>query len=329
MSNHNDNDSIDNEISSLYEESKTLTDEEISSLPPANIDAALKAAARKAVHSRPRSSAPFSGKWQVPASLAAVLVITVGVVNVIGPDADISQSIDSASLFDESRIAAGGRRKVEQPAMAPDPVPALAATPELEDEVVIVAESLPSAPSLALSDQGLASEADARKLEKTAKQAALSSAKLKPKARKKAAKKIVGATRLREDAFNQEAPASAKPSTPEEANLKEENENLARTQGIAAYNQPQPTSILVQNKVTKELSKISALRVQGDLVGAKTKLDDLIKGYKLLSKKPLPLITSSTDKQTQKEIIDNIIKELIAQGRPVVAKQLKTISEQN
>jgi len=60
----------DDKIRELYRQSA-------SEQPPAHVDDAILAASRKAVLSRPRSAAPFSGRWQLPASLAAVVVVAV------------------------------------------------------------------------------------------------------------------------------------------------------------------------------------------------------------------------------------------------------------
>ncbi|MCG8324095.1 MAG: hypothetical protein MI673_01140 [Thiotrichales bacterium] len=48
---------------------------------PQHVDAAILAAARRSVESGPRAAfSPFSSNWHVPASLAAVLVLSVGLV---------------------------------------------------------------------------------------------------------------------------------------------------------------------------------------------------------------------------------------------------------
>lgn len=60
----------DDRIKDLYRQSATEQ-------PPAHLDEAILAASRKAVSARRRPVAPFSGRWQLPASLAAVLIVTV------------------------------------------------------------------------------------------------------------------------------------------------------------------------------------------------------------------------------------------------------------
>jgi len=60
-------------ISSLYQE--TLISD-----PSPETDAAILAAARRAVDSKPKPVSPFGYRWMVPTSLAAVLVLTVSIV---------------------------------------------------------------------------------------------------------------------------------------------------------------------------------------------------------------------------------------------------------
>lgn len=48
--------------------------------PPAHLDAAILAAARREVHARPRSIAPMLRHWHVPVSIAAVVVVSVTLV---------------------------------------------------------------------------------------------------------------------------------------------------------------------------------------------------------------------------------------------------------
>ena len=60
----------DDRIKDLYRQSATEQ-------PPAHLDEAILAASRKAVSAKPRSATPFSGRWQLPVSMAAVLIVTV------------------------------------------------------------------------------------------------------------------------------------------------------------------------------------------------------------------------------------------------------------
>lgn len=69
---NNNADTHDDVVSSLYDNTRT-------DLPPENVDDHILAAARRSVgvKPRPRSVAPFSGRWTVPLSIAAVLVLTI------------------------------------------------------------------------------------------------------------------------------------------------------------------------------------------------------------------------------------------------------------
>lgn len=67
----------DEHLSSLYKETGQ-------DMPAAHIDAGILAAARRETASRPRPAySPFSGSWRIPAALAAVLVLSFGLVNLM------------------------------------------------------------------------------------------------------------------------------------------------------------------------------------------------------------------------------------------------------
>src|SRR5262245_29384721 len=54
--------------------------------PPAHLDAAIQAAARREVGARPRSVSSRLLRWRVPLSLAAVVVLSVTLVTLIGEE---------------------------------------------------------------------------------------------------------------------------------------------------------------------------------------------------------------------------------------------------
>ena len=56
--------------------------------PPSRLDDAIQAAARRAVHARPRSApVSFNRRWGVPAAVAAVLVLSISVVTLMREEA--------------------------------------------------------------------------------------------------------------------------------------------------------------------------------------------------------------------------------------------------
>jgi hypothetical protein len=72
-------------------------------IPPAHIDDAILAAAHKAVGAKPKIAySPFSGNWHVPASLAAVLVLCVGLVITMQQDTGEGRFEQPARVGSES-----------------------------------------------------------------------------------------------------------------------------------------------------------------------------------------------------------------------------------
>jgi hypothetical protein len=79
------------QLTRLYREGSTET-------PPAHLDAAILAAARQAVRSRPRQGYFFSSrKWVVPLSLAAALLVSLGLVRSLRQEAAIPQPLGSSA----------------------------------------------------------------------------------------------------------------------------------------------------------------------------------------------------------------------------------------
>src|SRR5688572_18021854 len=67
--------------------------------PPPTLDDAIRAAARRAVASKPRSVSPsFSRSWRVPLSIAAVLVLSVSLVTLMREEAPEMTQPPSADL---------------------------------------------------------------------------------------------------------------------------------------------------------------------------------------------------------------------------------------
>ena len=85
-------DSFDDEISALYRDASQDS-------PPAHLDDAILAMAKREAQSKPKAVSPFSGQWTLPFSLAAVIVLSVSVVTLVEKEAPPTQvgSVDSLS----------------------------------------------------------------------------------------------------------------------------------------------------------------------------------------------------------------------------------------
>ncbi len=98
----------DDRIRDLYRQSA-------SEQPPTHVDEAILAASRKAVSAKCprapsrllRSAAPFSGRWQLPASLAAVLIVTVLLVPLLQQESrDTEIPVPSAVVPRDTAVSA-------------------------------------------------------------------------------------------------------------------------------------------------------------------------------------------------------------------------------
>lgn len=109
--------------------------------PPAHLDDAIRAAARRAVQAGPRRNADRFRRWSVPLSLAAVIVLSVTVVTMMreeGADRWVADDVRSLPSAPSARVDQPDRAATEPvrpaaPAVtakeaAPSP-PALAAAP--------------------------------------------------------------------------------------------------------------------------------------------------------------------------------------------------------
>jgi len=101
----------DDKISDLYRQSA-------SEQPPSHVDEAILAASRKAVSAKP-SVAPFSGRWQLPVSLAAVVVVAVLLVPLLQQESrDTEVPVPSAVAPLDTAVSAPPalmRQKVAEP----------------------------------------------------------------------------------------------------------------------------------------------------------------------------------------------------------------------
>lgn len=105
--------------------------------PPAAMDDAIRAAARKAVHAgpRPAGASPFGGRWRVPLSVAAVLVVSATVTLLVAE----RDKHGSRSFHDQAAPP--------QAASAPEPFGAAPAPAEPELPVQAAEQQVPPGPS--------------------------------------------------------------------------------------------------------------------------------------------------------------------------------------
>jgi hypothetical protein len=82
-------------VSQLYQ--KMQTDG-----PASQTDETILAAARREVDSKPRSVSPFGYRWMVPASLAAVLVLTVSIIMLQPPSIESTSGPSKLIELDEN-----------------------------------------------------------------------------------------------------------------------------------------------------------------------------------------------------------------------------------
>ena len=111
-------------------------------LPPAPLDAAIIAAAKREVNAKPRALAPFSLRWTVPVSLAAVVVLSISLLTLVPQDIlppidqmDFEKTQDDLSpkkqRLNETKEVLGKTYRLDEPAVSsPKPMPIFpAATP--------------------------------------------------------------------------------------------------------------------------------------------------------------------------------------------------------
>lgn len=112
----------DEQLSSLYKQARQ-------DMPAAHLDEAILAAARRETASRPRPAyAPFSGSWRVPAALAAVLVLSVGLVNLMEHEAIPVNGYEPFAMDEADKLALNEEK--QERAMAAKPAMTSIAEPE-------------------------------------------------------------------------------------------------------------------------------------------------------------------------------------------------------
>lgn len=115
--------------------------------PPAALDSAIRAAARREVQARPRlASSPFAGSWRVPLSIAAVVVVSVTVTLMV---AEHTRYVPSAQEMTPIAASAPETSR-EQPEVVPAPPPEPA---KKRADTVAAAPASPGATPLGSRDQ--------------------------------------------------------------------------------------------------------------------------------------------------------------------------------
>lgn len=80
---------------------------------PRRVDDAILAASRKAVNSRPKIAfSPFSSTWQVPVSLAAVLVLSIGLVFTLQEQTGEGRIQVPVPVISDEKISAPEKRQI-------------------------------------------------------------------------------------------------------------------------------------------------------------------------------------------------------------------------
>lgn len=92
----------DEQLSSLYKQARQ-------EMPPAHLDEAILAAARRETTSKPRPAfSPFPADWRMPAALAAVLVLSFGIVRLMDNEPVLTDGIESFSMDKAEMLQAPG-----------------------------------------------------------------------------------------------------------------------------------------------------------------------------------------------------------------------------
>jgi hypothetical protein len=123
--------------------------------PPPLLDDAILAAAHRAVGARPRAAgAPFAGRWQMPMSIAAVVVLCVSLVAVMRDEgSELTQPPHAEAPATAAHDAAAESTAVAKIELAPDtrsknlglkPPPVSAAAPQGADQYALAGPAAPT-----------------------------------------------------------------------------------------------------------------------------------------------------------------------------------------
>jgi hypothetical protein len=119
--------------------------------PPARLDAAIRAAARREVGARPRAFSSPLRRWRVPVSIAAIVILSVSLVTLVSEEG-------GESLLRDERLPAAPplARKLESPQQPPGPAQA----PEARKRAAV---SAPEESSLRRDEAAAVAEAEPRR----------------------------------------------------------------------------------------------------------------------------------------------------------------------
>jgi hypothetical protein len=158
--------------------------------PPARLDAAILAAARREVGARPRAASAQLRTWRVPISIAAMVVLSVSLVTLVREQG--GDKLESSTALDrntrESRTASAPQTAASSSAKAPDQArPAQPASDGMGAQ-----EQAKPAPPVAREDAASPNAAAAKAAEETAQRSAAASALLSEEAARRSAGSVAG-----------------------------------------------------------------------------------------------------------------------------------------
>lgn len=113
----------DPRLERLYREAGSET-------PPAHLDAAILAAARREVGARPRAFTATLRRWHVPVSIAAVVMVSVSLVILVRESRDDARSPAALSKLADSARPDPGAPKMSGTGIVAKPEPAAAPLPQ-------------------------------------------------------------------------------------------------------------------------------------------------------------------------------------------------------
>lgn len=221
--------------------------------PPASLDKEILEAARSEVRPGGRASGPFGAKWYVPVSLAAVLVLTVGVVVTLEKETG-----EEAGLIQEYKPVAR-------------PAPERPITTSKQKRA---ATSRPAAPAETKADH----PAPAAVPQKTVEQKIQKAVEEAPQSgvlQQEPAKRELLRDRAAPEPMQEETPASATEATDDNVQLKEKIDTVNKPAGAANAN----GRVEPEKPAAQWLESIRLLLEQGQVEEAKRQYVDFRHQY--------------------------------------------------